>query len=227
MTEISPTLAAAAGSPRGYAAFLFDMDGTLLDSIAVAVRVWTRWALGHGLDPEPVTTAMHGVRAVETVRRFAPHLDAEAEAAWVTREEIDDVDGVVEIPGAARFLARLPAGRWAVVTSAPRALALRRFAAAGLPEPPVMISGEDVTRGKPAPDGFLAAAAALGVPIGDCLVWEDAPAGIAAAEAAGASVMVVTATHEPEAVPGRPSIAHYDGVTVAADGDGRLVLRTV
>src|SRR3546814_4070957 len=98
--------------------------------------------------------------------------------------------------GAAAFLARLPAERWAVVTSAPRALAYVRIAAAGLPMPPLVIGAEDVAKGKPAPDGFLAAAARLGVAPGDCLAWEDSPAGIAAASAAGMHVVTVGKAHE-------------------------------
>ena len=113
----------------------------------------------------------------------------------ITAEEMDDVEGIEQIAGVAAFLAALPPHRWAVVTSAPRALALRRIAAAGLPTPPLLVAAEDVTQGKPAPDCFVLAATRLGVDARDCLVFEDAPAGIAAAEAAGAGVVVITATH--------------------------------
>src|SRR5262245_42020123 len=129
---------------RSFAAFLFDMDGTLLDSIAAANRVWTRWAEKQGIDPAPVLRTIHGSRAVDSIRRLnLPGVDAEREADAITRAEIADVDGVVAIPGASPFLQSLPSDRWAVVTSAPRALAERRLEAAGLPAPPLLVTAED------------------------------------------------------------------------------------
>ena len=125
-------------STRGYAAFLFDMDGTLIDSIPSAVRAWTRWAGRHGVDVDALMQAMHGVRAIETIRRFAPAgVDPDAEFAMLLQDEIDDVADVVALPGAVAFTAALPADRWAIVTSAPRALARVRLRAAGLPPPAV------------------------------------------------------------------------------------------
>jgi sugar-phosphatase len=179
-----------------YAAFLFDMDGTLLTSIAAAERVWTRWAHAHGLDAEAFVPTIHGARAIDTVRRVAtPGMDAEAEAARITAWELEDTIGVEAIAGAAAFTASLPPQAWAIVTSAPRELAVRRLQAAGLPPAPVMVTAEDVERGKPDPSGYQLAAARLGVEAAHCLVFEDAPAGIGAAEAAGADVLVITATH--------------------------------
>ena len=213
---------------RAFAAFLFDMDGTILSSIAAAERVWTRWALRHGLDVAAFLPTIHGMRAIETVRRQnLPGVDVEAEAAAITREELDDVEGIVPIAEVAAFMAALPAGRWAVVTSAPRELARRRIAAAGLPEPPLVITAEDVVHGKPAPDCFLLAATRLGVHASDCLVFEDAPAGIAAAEAAGANVVVISATHAHPLATRHPSVSDYAALAVRADAGGglRLVAR--
>jgi sugar-phosphatase len=206
---------------RAFGALLFDMDGTLLTSILAAERIWRDWAAGHGIDVEGFLPTIHGMRTIETVKRWAPlGLDAEIEAAGITAREMADVEGVAAITGAAAFLAALPAGRWAIVTSAPRALAMRRLEATGLPLPQVVITSEDVDRGKPAPDCFLLAAKRLGVPIGDCLVFEDAPAGVAAAEAAGASVVVVTATHtQPLATPHR-TVKGYDGLVAAPEAGG-------
>lgn len=209
---------------RTFAAFLFDMDGTLVDSIAVANRIWTRWAHRHGIDPDAVLRTMHGVRGVETIQRHLPHGDIEREAALLTQAEMEDMDGVLELAGAAAFLRSLPPHLWAVVTSAPRALALARLERAGIPAPPLLVAAEDVTRGKPAPDCFLLAARRLGVEPGHCLVWEDAPAGIAAAEAAGATVIVVTATHAHPLKTGHPVVESYEGLAAGLDAAGRLIL---
>jgi len=213
---------------RPFAAFLFDMDGTILSSIAAAERVWARWAARHGLDVAAFLPTIHGMRSVETVRRLnLPGVDPVVEAARITREEMDDVAGVEPIAGVAALLGALPTARWAVVTSAPRELALRRIAAAGLPVPPLMIAAEDVVQGKPAPDCFVLAATRLGVAAGDCLVFEDAPAGIAAAEAAGAAVVVITATHA-HPLPTRHAVTRdYAtlGASIGPDGTLRLVAR--
>ena len=201
------------------------MDGTLLTSIAVAERIWGRWAQRHHLDVASFLPTIHGVQTVDTIRRLAlPGVDPAIEAAAITRAEIDDVDGIEAIAGAADFLRSLPADRWSIVTSATRDLALRRLAAAGLPLPTVIVTAKDVERGKPAPDGFLLAAKRLGFPISDCLVFEDAPAGIAAAEAAGASLIVITAAH-PQSTPTRHiAVTSYETLAAEPTATGSLQL---
>jgi sugar-phosphatase len=210
---------------RKFAAFLFDMDGTVLNSIASAERVWAAWAHRHGLDVESFLPTIHGVRAVETIARLAlPGVDPLYEAHMLLQAESDDVEGVLPIAGAVPFLNGLPRERWAIVTSAPRPLALLRMQAAGIPVPALMVASEDVSQGKPAPDCFLLAAKRLGVDIDDCLVFEDAPAGIAAAEAAGASVMVISATHQYKMTTPHNSIGGYDAVSIAIDDSGWMSL---
>lgn len=204
---------------REFAAFLFDMDGTVLTSIVASERVWGTWARRHGLDVEAVLACIHGRRAVETVRSFSIRgVDEDAEVLWLMRAEIADTDGIEAIVGAGAFLRALPDDRWAIVTSAPRDLAKVRLAAAGLPLPAVLITAEDVERRKPAPDCFQLAARRLGHPIEDCLVFEDAPAGIAAAEAAGAQVVVVTATHGHPLETPHPGMAAYGALRMATSG---------
>ena len=213
---------------RSYAAFLFDMDGTILTSIASAERTWTNWAIAHGLDAVTFVPTIHGVQSVETVRRLnLPGVDPVAEAAAITAAEMVDVDDIEPIPGAAAFLASLPPERWTIVTSAPRALAEVRLKAAGLPVPATMIAADDIPNGKPAPDCFLVAAERLGVAATDCLVFEDAPAGITAGEAAGADVVVVTATHGAgHAVAARDFwIQDYRDVEAVVTADGTLALK--
>ncbi|MBV6749690.1 HAD family hydrolase [Pseudomonas gingeri] len=209
-----------------FAAFLFDMDGTLLNSIASAERVWAQWAERHGLDVEAFLQTIHGVRSIETVRRQnLPGVDPEREAAAITQAEIDDVEGVIAIEGAKAFLASLPPERWAIVTSAPRALAERRMAAAGLDFPPLVITAEDIAHGKPAPDCYLLAAQRLGVRPQDCLVFEDAPAGITAGETAEARVVVISATHaHPMETPHRV-LADYRQVAVHINDQGLALVQ--
>ena len=212
-------------SGRPFAAFLFDMDGTLINSIASANRVWRRWATSNGIDPERILGEMHGVRAVDTVRRLnIPGLDPEREAEVVTQAEMADVGGITAINGAPAFLGALPGKQWAIVTSAPRVLATRRLAAAGIPTPGVLVTADDVTSGKPAPDCYLLAARLLGVPAHDCLVWEDTMAGVGAAEAAGAAVIVVTATHPHPIETTHPVVVDYEGLTTNVDDSGALLL---
>jgi sugar-phosphatase len=211
-------------SDTGYAAFLFDMDGTLINSIPSAIRAWTAWADRHDIDVAELMRVMHGVRAIETIRRFAPEgVDPQTEFEALLAAEIDDVDDVVPIAGAVAFTASLPHDRWAIVTSAPRSLAAVRLRAAGLPPPAVMVTAEDVEHGKPAPDCFLLAARRLGVDAADCLVFEDAPAGIAAGEAAGAGVMVITETHDHPIATDHATIVDYTQVSVDVAA-GRLLV---
>ncbi|MDO9609288.1 MAG: HAD-IA family hydrolase [Brevundimonas sp.] len=212
-------------TPRAYQAFLFDMDGTLITSTLAAERVWTRWAGRHGLDVAALLSVMHGVRAIDTIRnQNLPDIDLDAEVAWVERGEIEDVDGVAPIPGAIDFVKRLPPDRWAVVTSASVSLARARLKAAGVTPPAVMITAEDVERGKPDPAGYLRAAATLGFAIADCLVFEDAEAGIRAGEAAGADVMVVTAAWTHPLETDHPKLTDYGDVRLGVGTDGTLRL---
>jgi sugar-phosphatase len=210
---------------RPYAAFLFDMDGTLINSITSANRVWTDWANRHGLEPENVLRNMHGVRAVDTIRRLnVAGMDVERETDLLTQAEMAATEGVVAIKGAQALLRSLPEDRWAVVTSAPRGLATHRLEVAGIPRPRVLVTAEDVTRGKPAPDAYLLAARRLEVEARNCLAWEDTHAGASAAEAAGADVIVISATHHEPLQIHHPVIVDYDGMTATVDGDGMLVL---
>ena len=179
-------------------AVLFDLDGVLVDSTGYVEQQWCRWATARGLAPEPFLRVCHGRRALETIRLAAPHLDAEAEMAAFVPEEGSEGYQPGPVDGASRLLRMLPTGSWAVATSGGREVATQRLLGAGLPVPSVLICAEDVLHGKPSPDVYLMAAADLAVPPSECLVVEDAPAGIQAARAAGMAVVALTTTHRPD-----------------------------
>jgi mannitol-1-/sugar-/sorbitol-6-phosphatase len=206
-------------------AILFDLDGVLIDSTRVVAAQYTRWALENGLDPAEVMQAAHGVRTVEVVQRVAPHLDPIAEMKKIEDREAA-ADGIVPIPGAVALLNSIPKGRWCVVTSGTRFLAVTRMRKFGIPVPEVLVTADDVKNGKPDPEPYRRGAEWLHVNPADCLVIEDAPAGIRAAHAAGMKVISLPSTypvselHEADViVPGLTAIK----VTVnGTGGDGIL-----
>jgi sugar-phosphatase len=176
-------------------AILFDLDGVLVDSAAGIELQWRRWAERRGLDPAPFLRFCHGRRAVETLRLAAPQLDADAEVARFDPADEAVAGPLRPIAGADRLVGTLPTGSWAVATSGPRASAVSRLQRAGLPLPGVLVSAEDVRRGKPDPEVYLRAAERLAVPPSRCLVIEDTPAGLEAARAAGMTTLGLTTTH--------------------------------
>jgi sugar-phosphatase len=173
---------------------LFDLDGVLVDSTPAVARVWAGWAREHGFDPDEVVKKAHGRPSITTIRELLPHAEHEAENREVERREIADVEGVVPLPGAMELLQALPLERWAIVTSCTRALAHVRIGAAGLPQPRHLVAATDVKHGKPDPEPYLKGAQILGVVGSECIVVEDAPAGIRAGKAAGARVLALRTT---------------------------------
>jgi sugar-phosphatase len=193
------------------------MDGTLVDSTGVVEQVWGEFAARHDVDLDELFAFSHGRQAIDTVRRFLPDLDDAARwdiSDGLQADELLRLDGIVEIAGAAAVFHDIPTSRVALVTSAPRELALLRMRAAGMEFPLVTITSEDVSSGKPNPEGYLAAAARLGVDPSEMVVFEDAPAGIAAARASGATVVVVG-----PGAGGDYRIDDYRAVAVTADAD--------
>lgn len=176
------------------AALLFDLDGVLIDSTPAVARVWHHWAVEHGFNPEEVVARAHGRPSLTTVREYLPNSDHEKENREVERREIEDLEGVVPLPGAVHLLSILPEDRWTIVTSCTRKLAEVRIRAAGLRAPKRMITSNDITLGKPNPEPYLKAASMLGYPIAECVVFEDAPAGIHAGKSAGARVIAFRTT---------------------------------
>lgn len=205
------------------AAILFDLDGVLVDSTHSVARFWKQWAAQHHVSPEEAVRVAHGRRTLETVRLLAPHLDAEAETLRIEAIEADDSSALERVKGALELLCSLPAARWAVVTSGTRYLATRRLANNGLPQPLAFVTADEVSQGKPHPEPYLKGAELLRLPPQDCVVFEDAPAGIESAHAAGMTAIALATTY-PFA-----ELAHADAVIrdlsevrVRLNGDGRL-----
>lgn len=179
-------------------AILVDLDGVLVNSRIPVERQWRRWAAEHGVNADELLKVAHGHRTIETIRKFAPQLDAEVEAAEMERRETEDKDGLVAIAGARELLASLPQDRWAIATSGGRRLATERLRYAGLPLPRVLVSADDVTRGKPDPEPYLKAAEQLGFAPAECIVIEDAPYGITAAHRGGIKAIGVIGAYAVE-----------------------------
>jgi len=177
-------------------AVLFDLDGVLIDSTVCVERHWEEWAGKHKLDAGEIVSQAHGVRSIEVIRHFAPHLDAGVEADLYSANEVADTVGVVPVEGARELMESLPAECWAIVTSCNEALARARLEAAGLPVPENMVTSDDVEQGKPDPEPYLAGARLLGVSSKACVVVEDAPAGVQAGVNAGMRVVGIQGTRQ-------------------------------
>lgn len=173
------------------AALLLDMDGTLVHSTDEVETVWRLWCRRHQLAPEPVLAMCYGLRSREVIRALAPQLDMAQEVALLDELEIHHTGRGEAIMGSRALLTRLPAERWALVTSASQRVARHRLESAGLPLPTLLVAAEDVVNGKPDPEPYLLGAERLGVAPADCLVFEDAPAGIQSALRAGCAVVQV------------------------------------
>ena len=201
-------------------AILFDLDGVLVDSTAGVSRVWGRWAREHNLEPQHVIDTAHGRRSIETLRLVAPRIDAAAENIRVEAMEIADTEGVIALPGAAKMLRGLPPERFAIVTSATRALASARLKHAGIEVPANVVAADDVVNGKPHAEPYLKGAELLRIAPADCIVFEDTPSGIAVARAAGMRAIGLRTTYSAdkltEAVAVVGSLAE---VRVAVEGE--------
>lgn len=177
-------------------AFLFDMDGTLVDSSVKVEEIWRIWCERHGVDLASVMAIQQGVRSEDTIRKIAPHLDIPAECAWIDEMEVSDCEGIIEVAGAHALLAKIPQELWTIATSACLAPALARLQFCQIPVPDTMVCAEQVSAGKPDPQIYRLAAQRLGQNPADCLAFEDAPAGIASALAAGCRVIQIGGEHK-------------------------------
>ena len=205
------------------AAILFDLDGVLCDSTQAVDREWRDWAARKGVDGDAVMAIAHGVRTIEVIRQVAPHLDVEAEAAAIENHEAHDQRGVTVMPGALDLVQSIPEGRWGVVTSGSRLLAQSRLQHCGLPVPEVLVTSDDVTNGKPHPEPYLKGAEGLGYGAAECLVIEDAPAGIQSARAGGMRVLGITTTYAANILGHADAVIGKLGqIRITTNGAGKL-----
>lgn len=178
--------------------FLFDLDGTLVDSLPAVERAWSNWADDHGIEPRKVLDFIHGKQAITSLRHFLQGQSEDKiqrEFDALERAEAADTQGVTAMPGARALLARIDALGipWAIVTSGTIPIAHARHRAGQLPQPQVFITAEQVAQGKPHPDAYLLGASSLGLAPEECVVVEDAPAGVLSGLTAGCKVMAVNA----------------------------------
>ena len=208
-------------------ALLFDLDGTLVDSTASVERNWLKLADKMGVDFADIQDLIHGIPARQVVPMIEPDATAariEELSQFLLDGESTDTGDVVAIPGAVAALDGLPTNLWAVVTSGSTRLATARIAAAGLPFPRNLITADDVAVGKPDPAPYVAGAALLGFPAARCLVFEDAPAGVASARASGAQILGLLTTHPDLGdAEGIPTVASFEQVEFSADRLGVIV----
>ncbi|MCW8381166.1 HAD-IA family hydrolase [Streptomyces justiciae] len=210
-------------------AMLFDNDGTLVSSLASVDRCWGQWAEEYGITAEDFARVeLHGRPAVEIAADLLPAEIVPEAVARIEKLEVEDVpnDGVQLLPGTRDFLASLPADRWAVVTSATRRLAEARLDAVGI-LPKTLVSADDITRGKPDPEPYLLAARELGVDPADCIVFEDAPAGLAAGRAAGMTTVALTTTHQAHELDADLVVANLSALSaLVTDGGVEISVRS-
>lgn len=207
------------------AAILFDLDGVLVDSTASVERHWRLWAAEHQIDVDRLLAVAHGRRTSETIRLVAPELESAAEVDRIEHREAEDTDGVKVMPGAHKLVRSIPNGRWSIVTSGTRHLATTRLKLVGIPIPEGLITAENVYNGKPHPEPYLAGARMLGVAPKDCIVIEDAPAGIESGRVAGARVIALANTYPAAELRGADAIVYsLEQVHVHLDGALRIEL---
>ena len=200
---------------------LFDMDGVLISSIGSVERCWRRWAKMYAIPDAENYNVPHGMRAIDIVKMLRPDIDPQAGLRAIEDMEIMDTTDLKVLPGVKAMLSMLPPERWAIVTSCTKRLMLGRLAAAGLPVPTRIISGDMVERGKPDPEPYRRGAELLGLAPRSCVVVEDAPSGVGAGVAAGCRVLGVLGTHSAEELMAADWVAEsLDEVEVVTREDG-------
>ena len=205
-------------------AVLFDLDGTLIDSRVSIDVAYAAWCAEHGLDLRETLEIAHGRRTKDSVRLLVPHRNPDEEVKKLEDLECATVEGLVAMLGAKELLTHLNTTHWGVVTSGSKRLATHRLSHCGFTPPPIFVTADDVTKGKPDPEGYRKAADGLGVGYADCVVFEDAPAGVQAARAAGMRSVAVTSTHSFDALSEADyRVADWSAVRIEVEQDASLL----
>ncbi len=219
---VDPRTPEHAFAGRTFDAILFDMDGTLINSVPAVERAWQRWAEEFDIDTSGSFSLAHGTPAKDLVNQLIPADDVERAFARIVQLEIEDTDGIELLPGTAELLASVPSERQAIVTSCTRALASVRIAATELSRHSALVTADDVARGKPDPEPFQRGAQLLGFDPARCLVIEDAPTGLKAARAAGCATLAVAGTHELRDLDADAAVPDLSYLRVEQEADGTL-----
>ena len=205
---------------------LFDMDGVLISSTDADERCWLRWARFHDMEGTFSIQSTHGRRSIDTLRVLRPDLDPMVERKRLEDFDADDPGEVIVLPGVKPLIASLPPNAWTIVTSAPESLMKNRLMSTGIPMPQSFVSADDVTNGKPHPEPYEMGARVLGLKPSECLVIEDAPAGIKAGKAAGCRVLAVLSSHSAaELTDADWIVTSLDHVTAVLSDDGTITIR--
>jgi len=205
---------------------LFDMDGVLISSINSDERSWSRWARLHNMEGTFSIQSTHGRRTIDTLRALRPDLDLAVELKRLEEFDAEEQDGVLALPGARSLIATLPANAWTIVTSDSERVMRQRLPFAGITPPNSIISADHVTHGKPHPEPYISGARILGLAPSECLVIEDAPAGIKAGKAAGCRVLAVLSSHSADDLAGADwIIPSLECVTATRAHDGTIAVR--
>lgn len=212
--------------------FLFDLDGTLVDSLPVVERAWSNWGKRHGIAAEEILDFIHGKQAITSLRHFmrgSSEAEIQQEFRWLEKVEAEDTDGITALPGACELLEQLNAQAipWAIVTSGSMPVAAARRQAAGLPLPTHFVTAERVKNGKPEPDAYLLGAQLLDLPPTECVVVEDAPAGILSGLAAGCAVIAVNAPADtPRLAETALQLTTLSALRIVKEADGAISVLT-
>ncbi|SAL95790.1 hypothetical protein [Absidia glauca] len=213
---------------NGIKGIVFDLDGTMIDTTPLVIKHWYAFAEEHGLDPVKILATSHGRRTIETLGEWVPEKATPEIVDFYEQRLADETDGLTVLPGVMALLDSIPLGKWGVCTAGTSYMAVKRLKQCHIPVPESLSTGDKVERGKPDPEGYLKATEILGVSPSDCLVFEDAPAGVRAGKAGGMKVIACTTTHTADQLKEAGAdhvVSFLTDVSVSNLGDGTMAVK--